>query len=829
MAELVRELEAGVSFIELARVHSDSETAKDGGLLGRISRQAPIEPRIREAAWALRDGEHSGVVEVDNGFHILLREQSGVEPPPTFEEVRAGPTQSEVLRRREACGRGILEELGAATLVAVDRDALLQSEDPSRTALTIGDETFTTGELAGLSSELEPLALRTNRGELLRRFSEAVLLVREAVAADPAVEERYGRLRAAALDEALIEAQWRRERQAMVENRPESELRAYFESHEDRFRTDLELDVGLLLVSAGDTPGSRSALERAHALERRILAGESFEELAAEASDHVSRDEQGRLGPLPLPRLRVVLGSRGIVAAAELGIGEISAPVRIHDPPAAAFGTRQALRSRGAAAPFLRGGARGRHRDLERRTRAPARQRAAREPAARERPRLRRTRPSRSTLPISAADRSRARRQAPWALPLAVCALLAGACGDSPRPNVLLVTVDTTRADHLGAYGYDRDTSPTVDALAAEGVLFEHAFAHAPITLPSHTSMLTGTFPLAHGVRDNGRFSVADDLETLPEMLRERGYATGAFVSAFVLDSRFGLDQGFDVYDDSFTAEWSEDKLRDARIYNQMVTDRPADQTTQRAIAWLAEQAESPFFLWVHYYDPHQRYAPPHPWDQLYQDNLYDGEIAFMDSEIARLFDALRERGLWDRTAVLLTGDHGESLGQHGEATHAVLAYDSTLRVPLVIKPPAGVAVERKVVTESVSHVDLLPTVGDLLDLPTPSGLPGRSLLPAIQGRAPSGRAADRAIYFESALPRFSFGWEPLFGVRAGSWKYIHAPEPELYDLERDPGEQRNIARAESERREELERLLFRTIDENPEMIQGAGGGRDGR
>jgi arylsulfatase A-like enzyme/Tfp pilus assembly protein PilF len=401
-------------------------------------------------------------------------------------------------------------------------------------------------------------------------------------------------------------------------------------------------------------------------------------------------------------------------------------------------------------------------------------------------------------------------------LPLALAALLAAGCADSSRPNLLLVTMDTTRADHLGVYGYGRDTSPTIDALAGEGVLFQRAFSHAPITLPSHTSMLTGAFPIAHGVRDNGRFVVSDDLETLPEMLAGHGYATAAFVSAFVLDSRFGLDQGFDVYDDSFTAEWSEDKLRDAKIYNQMVTDRPADQTTERAIAWLAEQADEPFFLWVHYYDPHQRYAPPHPWDQLFQDNLYDGEIAFMDSQIERLFDAFREHGQWDRTAVVLTGDHGESLGQHGETTHAVLAYDSTLRVPLLVKPPATVEVARNVVGESVSHVDLLPTVCDLLDVPKPTGLAGRSLLPAIEGQTPPARAT----YFESALPRFSFGWEPLFGVRAGGWKYIHAPEPELYDLANDPDEQRNVAGPEAERREELESLLFRTLEDNPPLIQ---------
>lgn len=396
--------------------------------------------------------------------------------------------------------------------------------------------------------------------------------------------------------------------------------------------------------------------------------------------------------------------------------------------------------------------------------------------------------------------------------------LLAG-CSRSGPPSLLLVTLDTTRADHLGAYGYARDTSPTLDALAAEGVLFERAFAHAPITLVSHTSILTGTFPTAHGVRDNGGFTAHGELESLAEMLSNRGYATGAFVSAFVLDSRFGLAQGFDEYDDSFTAEWSEDKLRDARIYNQMVTDRPADQTTSRAIAWLAEQGDEPFFLWVHYYDPHQRYAPPRPYDQLFFDSPYDGEIAFMDAEIARLFAAVRERGDWDRTLVTVTADHGEALGQHGEVTHAVLTYDSTLQVPLIIKPPAATPWTVSSVQATVSHVDLLPTIADILGFEPPAAVAGRSLLPLLTG----GELPARAAYFENALVRFSFGWEAVFGLRADGWKYIHAPERELYDLEQDPGELYNLATSNGERSQELERLLFRTIADNPPLVTGDG------
>jgi len=402
-----------------------------------------------------------------------------------------------------------------------------------------------------------------------------------------------------------------------------------------------------------------------------------------------------------------------------------------------------------------------------------------------------------------------------WATRTAAAALLLVSAGCESRspPNLVLITLDTTRADHLGAYGYGRDTSPALDALAAESALFERAFSHVPVTLPAHTSILTGHLPTAHGIRDNGRFIVPEELETLPEILGRQGYATAAFVSGFVLDSRFGLDQGFDTYDDSFTEEWSEEKLRDARIYNQMVTDRPADQTTDRALVWLREHDDGPFFIWVHYYDPHQRYAPPRPYDQLFHDSPYDGEIAFMDSQIERLFSFLGEAELWENTAIVVTGDHGESLGQHGEATHAVLSYDSTLRVPLIVKAPAPTPAPRRV-AQSTSHVDLQPTMLEMLGLPEHEGA-GRSLVPALEGR---GGAAARQSYFECALPRFSFGWEPLFGLRADGWKYIHAPEPELYDLSSDPNELYNLARSQPEKRDDLEALLFRTIADNPPL-----------
>jgi len=397
------------------------------------------------------------------------------------------------------------------------------------------------------------------------------------------------------------------------------------------------------------------------------------------------------------------------------------------------------------------------------------------------------------------------RRPLLMALTLALAAL---GCARGQRPSLLLVTIDTTRVDHLGAYGYERATSPSIDALAAESVRFDRAYAHVPITLPSHTGMMTGTVPLFHGVRDNGRFTVRPGLVTLAEIAVDAGYRTAAFVSAFVLDSRYGLDQGFELYDDEYSADWSEEDIRDARIYNTMVTERRADQTTDRALEWLSAVGDGPFFAWVHYYDPHQRYRPPAPWDAMFGGDPYDGEIAFMDSQIGRLFAELRRQGRWEDTLVVLTSDHGESLGQHGEPTHAVLTYDSTMRVALLVRAQAAAGIAPGVDPRTVSHRDLLPTVTRLLDLPTPRQVQGQALLPA----GGEERRRDRPIYFECNLPRFGYGWESLFGVRTDGWKYIHGPARELYDLAADPAELYNLAPREAERRERFERLLFRVV-----------------
>jgi arylsulfatase A-like enzyme/Tfp pilus assembly protein PilF len=394
---------------------------------------------------------------------------------------------------------------------------------------------------------------------------------------------------------------------------------------------------------------------------------------------------------------------------------------------------------------------------------------------------------------------------------------LASACdqpeaGGRSRANVLLITIDTTRADRLGCYGYEKPTSPHIDALADQSVVFTRCSAHVPITLPSHTSILSGTVPCYNAVRDNGRFVVPEPLVTLPEILAADGYRTAAFVSAFVLDSRYGLDQGFEVYDDRFMAEWSEEDLREARLFRQGITERPADQTTDAALAWLAEQGDEPFFMWVHYYDPHQPLTPPKPFDQMFIDSAYDGEIAFMDSQIGRLLEALKSAGLWEDTLIVLTSDHGESLGQHGEDTHAVLVYDSTLHTALMIKPQSAFGATPAVAGDAVAHADILPTVCDLLGLDGPETGQGRSLRPLLEG----GSQPPQAIYFECALPFYSYRWEHLHGIRLGRWKYIHSPEPQLYDVEADPGEVLDLAAREPDRSRELEGLLFETIGSIP-------------
>ncbi len=365
--------------------------------------------------------------------------------------------------------------------------------------------------------------------------------------------------------------------------------------------------------------------------------------------------------------------------------------------------------------------------------------------------------------------------------------------------NVLLLTTDTTRADHLGALGNESVETPVLDGLAREGILCANAITPSPSTLPAHTSLLTGLYPVHHGARANGTFRVEERVTTLAERLRARGYRTGAVISAFVLDSRFGLDQGFELYHDDLT--------RGVQRSPHMFRERPAELSNEPALAFLREHAGEPFFLWVHYFDPHASYAPPEPFLSRYADDPYDGEIAYSDAQIGALLSELEVLGVRERTLVVYASDHGEGLGEHGEETHSLLTYDATLRVPLLFHGPAGLP-RGVVLRRETSLVDVVPTVLELLGEEVPADFDGVSLLHP--------ESSPRTLYFETISTMTLHGWAPLLGVRREGYKYILAPDSELYDLRRDPGELENRLEAEPERAEELRRELLAIAGPDP-------------
>jgi choline-sulfatase len=364
-----------------------------------------------------------------------------------------------------------------------------------------------------------------------------------------------------------------------------------------------------------------------------------------------------------------------------------------------------------------------------------------------------------------------------------------------PGLSVLLVTIDTLRADALGCYGRVGGETPRIDRLAASGVRFEFAHAHNVVTLPSHASILSGRYPFDHGVRENSGFRLRPDVETLATLLRRQGYRTGAFVSAFPLDSRFGLDRGFDVYDD---------RLGDATAGSDFkMQERPGATTVAAARAWL-RATPGPKLCWVHLYEPHAPYQPPFDWRGRVP-TAYDGEVTAADAALGPLLDPLLAAGRGSDTLVVLTSDHGEGLGDHGEATHGVFAYESTLRVPLVLHSPRLFV--PRVVTASARHVDLVPTVLDALGLAVPEGLPGRSLVDLAAG---SEAGEGPASYFETLTPALTRGWAPIHGVLRDRLKYLESPLPELFDLAADPREERNLVARQPAPLDEMRALLGR-------------------
>lgn len=380
----------------------------------------------------------------------------------------------------------------------------------------------------------------------------------------------------------------------------------------------------------------------------------------------------------------------------------------------------------------------------------------------------------------------------------------AGGLPRGPR-DVILVTIDTLRADRLPAYGYRGIETPALDALANEGVRFASAASTVPFTLPAHSSILTGTYPPRHGVRENVGYSLDPGLPTLAELLAKAGWATGGFVSAFVLDGRWGIGRGFETYFDDFD-------LRDAERADLGSVQRDGAETVAAAVAWVDEEIEAsaatggerrPLFLWLHLFEPHDPYTPPEPFRSRYPDRPYDAEIAYADSLLGRFRAALEVRGAFEDSLVIVTADHGEGLGDHGEAFHGYFVYDSTIHVPLFVRLPGGAGAGR-VVETAVGHTDLLPTVLDLVGVAPPAEVHGRSLAPLLAG----GEEPGRAVYSESLYPLLHYGWAPLRALRSGGWKLIDAPRPELYDLAEDPAERSDLVdRRRPKARELLDRL----------------------
>jgi choline-sulfatase len=418
----------------------------------------------------------------------------------------------------------------------------------------------------------------------------------------------------------------------------------------------------------------------------------------------------------------------------------------------------------------------------------------------------------------------------------------------SPNQNILLITIDTLRADAIGCYG-GRAATPNLDRLASMGTRFDFAHAHAVVTLPAHASILTGLYPTEHGIHDNAGFRLASKFPTLGAMLRQRGMATGAFIGSFALDSRFGLNAGFDTYDERYG--------KSIIAAGFTMPERRADAVVAAATEWLGRQ-QQPWFAWVHVFDPHAPYAPPAPFDRQYADSPYAGEVAFTDSALGPLLDAARDAS-GRPTLVIVTGDHGEGLGDHGELTHGLFAYESTLRIPLIIaqldrqslafgpaaapsapvgqasapvgqasvpvgqasvlvgqasapvgqaSAPVGqasvLASTGLVSSIAARHVDIVPTVFDALGLPKPKGLPGRTLLPDAGGTDPT----PRSSYFEALSTTYNRGWAPLTGVLVNRDKLIDLPLPEMYDLGSDPKEANNLIGKAPERQRTLEARL---------------------
>ena len=379
--------------------------------------------------------------------------------------------------------------------------------------------------------------------------------------------------------------------------------------------------------------------------------------------------------------------------------------------------------------------------------------------------------------------------------------------------HVILISIDTCRADRLGCYGYRYARTPNIDAFAEDSTLFENVVSTVPLTLPAHSSMMTGTIPPYHGVHDNLGYQLGESNITLAEILKEKGYATGAVIAAFVLDSRFGLDQGFDYYNDRFDEE-----------YNTIgIAERKGGEVTGYGIKWLAEHYKEPFFLFLHYYDPHQKYDPPEPFKvTLFDDDnsRYNGEIAYADHCVGQVIEKLKTLGIYDSTLIIITGDHGEALGGHLEMSHGYFIYQETMQIPLMFKVP-GISGQLKV-DDLSGVVDIMPTICSILNIDYPSGIQGKDLSQYCKRKITTKK--DRHLYCESMTPTKS-NCSSLLGVVNSRFKYIQAPRPELYDLVNDPHENNNLVEEQPQRarmmQDRLKKILEETVrKEGPDRIE---------
>jgi choline-sulfatase len=381
-----------------------------------------------------------------------------------------------------------------------------------------------------------------------------------------------------------------------------------------------------------------------------------------------------------------------------------------------------------------------------------------------------------------------------------------------PHPNIILITIDTLRADQVSCYGAQVVKTPTLDALASDGVLFERAISQVPLTWPSHAVILTGTYPFQNGVQDFTGQPLAPQFRSVAQALKQAGYTTGAVVSAFVLDRSWGLARGFDFYDDAFSAETFQKK-------DIGLVDRRAGESVDHAIAWLKKTPRRPFFLWLHLYDPHSPYDPPEPYRTQYRDHLYDGEIAYADHELGRLIAWLKQNQLYDSSVIAALSDHGESLGEHGEDEHGFFVYDATVHVPLIVKPQAGSGTRSQRRGDPVETAAVAPSLMQLAgvqDVITRQ-FQSRSLFAA--------NGEPETAYSETFYPFSSFGWNPLHALESERFHYIDAPKPELYDLRSDPGELTNLATQQPGTAAVLKEQLHERISHNPFREQNASAG----